>query len=165
MPSLDTIGALATAMKEEIACLEDYIGGQKAFAQALKDRDWRILQTTMDDLEGISRRLASIEEVRAEAESSLRAETECREQGFYRLAFMVCEPERTALTDLYRQLKISAMRAKFENGASGDYAEGNHVLLGAVLEELFPEKKGRIYGRSGHAVVSGHDSLLLNTAL
>ncbi len=165
MLSLVYVGALVAAMENEIACLEAYVEGQKAFAQALKDRDWPILQSTMDKLETLSRDLASVEEVRAGAEAMLKAETECMEQGFYRLALKVQEPERTSLTDLYRRLKIAAMRAKFENGASGDYAEGSRVMLGAVLEELFPEKKGRIYGRSGHAVPAGHDALLLNTAL
>jgi hypothetical protein len=152
-------------MEEEIACLENYVEGQKAFALALRERDWPALQQAMDGLEVGSRRLAAIEEARALAEAALRSETECCDQGFYRLAMQVQEPERTALTDLFRKLKIEAMRAKFENGASGDYAEGSRVLLGAVLEELFPEKRGRIYGRSGRALPAGHDALLLNTAL
>ncbi len=57
------------------------------------------------------------------------------------------------------------MRAKLENAALGDYAAASRDLLGAVLDELFPEKKGRIYGRSGRTIQPGHDSLLLNTAL
>ena len=59
------------------------------------------------------------------------------------------EPERGELTDLYRRLKLAAMRAKFENASAGDYAAGNRDLLRAVLEELFPEKKHRMYGKSG----------------
>ncbi len=57
------------------------------------------------------------------------------------------------------------MRAKLENAALGDYAAASRDLLGAVLDELFPEKKGKIYGRSGRTIQPGHDALLLNTAL
>jgi hypothetical protein len=77
----------------------------------------------------------------------------------------VPEPERTQLTDLFRRLKLAAMRAKFENASAGDYAQGNRDLLRAVLEELFPEKKHRMYGRSGKPVQPDLDALLLNTAL
>jgi hypothetical protein len=165
MVSMSSVDSLAAAMVDEIACLENYIEGQKAFAEALRARNWQALQDRMEALGGISQGLAKIEEDRAVAESILREEAQCEAGGFYRLALLIQEPERTKLTDIYRKLKISAMRAKFENSASGDYAEGNHMLLGAVLEELFPEKRGRIYGRSGHAVSAGHDALLLNTAL
>jgi hypothetical protein len=57
------------------------------------------------------------------------------------------------------------MRAKFETFSAGEYAVGNRDLLKAVLEELFPEKKHRMYGKSGKAVQPDLDALLLNTAL
>jgi hypothetical protein len=165
MPSIESIASLAAAMEGEIACLEAYVEGQKAFAASLRNRDWRSLQDSMAALEIVTRRLAKIEEVRAEAEASLRDDARCSEEGFYRLVLRVTEPERTMLTDVYRRLKIAAMRARFENNATGSLAEESRDLLGAVLEELFPEKRGKIYGRSGRALPAGHDSLVLNTAL
>jgi len=161
----DSLSSLAVAMESEIAVFDAYVEGQKRFAGALRDRDWRGLQESMSLLESISLRLSEIEGIRVRAEAALRKKTGCTEEGFYRLALLVSEPERTRLTDLYRRLKIGAMRARFENETTGQYAEGSRDLLGSVLEELFPEKKGKIYGRSGRAVQAGHDALVLNTAL
>jgi hypothetical protein len=165
MVSIESVTSLAAAMEGEIACLESYVEGQKRFAASLRDRDWQSLQSTMDGLEALSRHLAAIEAIRASAEESLRDEAGCPDAGFYRLALAVAEPDRTRLTDLYRRLKIAAMRARFENNTTGSFALDTKELLGAVLEELFPEKRGRIYGRSGRAMPAGHDSLVLNTAL
>lgn len=165
MVSKESVAKLVSSMEGEVDCLEEYIAGQKAFAAALRDREWVGLQAAMDELEALSRKLGDFELLRYQAEAAIRAETECIDQGFYRLALLIQEPERTALTDLYRRLKLTAMRAKFENNASESYASGSKDLLGAVLEELFPEKRGRIYGPSGRAVAAGHDSLVLNTAL
>lgn len=165
MVSKESVANLVASMEGEIACLEDYICGQKAFSAALKDREWVALQAAMDGLEALSRKLGAFELLRDQAETAIRAETDCADQGFYRLALLIQEPERTFVTDLYRRLKLTAMRARFENKASESYASGSRDLLGAVLEELFPEKRGRIYGPSGRAVASGHDSLVLNTAL
>ncbi|MGO8692960.1 MAG: flagellar export chaperone FlgN [Rectinemataceae bacterium] len=161
----DTVRTLIAAMSAEIACFEAYIASQRSFSSALKDRDWVSLQAAMSLLEDISRTLAERESVRAEAFELLRAELDCEGDGLYRLALHVSEPHRTELTDLYRRLKISAMRAKFENASASDYAGDNRDLLRAILEELFPEKRGNIYGRSGKTVRPGMDSLVLNTAL
>jgi len=163
--AVQSVTALAAAMEGEIVCLEAYVEGQKAFAAALKDRDWGALQAAMDGLELKARNLSAVEAIRIEAEAALRREVGCPDGGFYHLALTVPEPERTELTDLFRKLKITAMRAKFENASASSFARENKDLLGGVLEELFPEKRGKIYGRSGHAVPTGHDSLVLNTAL
>jgi hypothetical protein len=165
MMTPDTVGTLAAAMGAEIACFEAYVAAQRSFAGAMRSRDWPALESAMGLLDELAAALADRESVRAECYERLRAELGCEVGGFYRLALLVPEPRRTDLTDLYRRLKIAAMRAKFENASAGDYAAGNRDLLRAVLEELFPEKKGRIYGRSGRALQPGLDSLLLNTAL
>lgn len=161
----ETVGTLAAAMRAEIACFEAYVAAERSFAGALRDRDWIALQTAMDLIDEIMRALSSREEVRAEAFELLRAGLGCEDEGFYRVALRVPEPDRSELTDLYRRLKLAAMRARFETAAARDYATGNRELLRAVLEELFPEKRGRIYGRTGQAVQPGLDALLLNTAL
>ena len=61
--------------------------------------------------------------------------------------------------------QVAAMRVRLENAAIGDYAKSSGELLGEVLRELFPDKKGKIYGPSGRAVEPGHDAILLNTAM
>jgi hypothetical protein len=113
----------------------------------------------------LARAIAGKESVRAETFELLRAQAGCEASGIYRVALLVPEPERSELTDLYRRLKLAAMRAKFENASAGDYAATNRNLLRAVLEELFPEKKHRMYGKSGQTVQPDLDALLLNTAL
>lgn len=161
----ETIGTLIAAMRDEIACLEAYVAAERSFAGAIRDRDWIALQTAMDLIDEIMRAVASREGVRAESFELLRAKLGCEGENLYRVALRVPEPQRSELTDLYRRLKLAAMRARFETAAAKDYATSNRDLLRAVLDELFPEKRGRIYGRSGQAVQPGLDALLLNTAL
>jgi hypothetical protein len=131
----------------------------------MRDRDWTALETAISIQDDLTRAIAAKESQRAEAYELLRAQTGCDAGGIYRVALLVPEPHRSELTDLYRRLKLAAMRAKFENASAGDYASGNRELLRAVLEELFPEKKHRMYGKTGRAVQPDLDALLLNTAL
>jgi hypothetical protein len=165
MTQMETVNALSSAMSAEIACFEAYVAAQRSFTAAIKARDWGALQTAIGIQDDIARAIAAEEEKRAEAFELLRAQTACDAGGMYRVTLLVPEPERSRLTDLYRRLKLAAMRAKFENAQAGDYAAGNRDFMRTVLEELFPEKKHRIYGKSGKAVQPDLDALLLNTAL
>jgi ribosomal protein L16 Arg81 hydroxylase len=160
----ETVETLAQAMRAEIACFEAFVAAERSFSSALRDRDWGALQTAMSLIDEITRALADREGVRAESFELLRSEVGCEEEGLYRVALCVEEPERSELTDLFRRLKIAAMRARFESAATNDYATSNRELLRAVIEELFPEKRGRIYGRSGHVTQPGLDAVLLNTS-
>ena len=163
--SQETVESLIAAMAAEVACFEAYVAAQRSFNTALHERDWVALQSAMGLVDDISHALAARESARAEVFELLRAELGCEASGLYRLALLVSEPQRSDLTDLYRKLKITAMRAKFEIASASDFASTNKNLMQAVLEELFPEKKGRIYGRSGKAVQPGMDSLVVNAAL
>jgi hypothetical protein len=165
MSQMETVYALSRAMSAEIACFEAYMAAQRSFSAAVQARDWIALQTAIGVQDELARAIAEQESARTEAFEFLRAQTGCEVGGLYRIALLVPEPERTELTDLYRRLKLSAMRAKFENATVGDYAAGNRDLLRAVLEELFPEKKHRMYGKSGKSIQPELDALLLNTAL
>ena len=165
MSQMETVYALAAAMSAEITCFEAYVAAQRSFSAALKARDWTALQSAIGIQDELARAITSKESVRAEAFERLRAQAGCDGGGIYRVALLISEPERSELTDLYRRLKLAAMRAKFENASAGDYAAGNRELLRAVLEELFPEKKHRMYGKSGKTVQPELDALLLNTAL
>lgn len=165
MSQIETVYALSAAMSAEISCFEAYVAAQRSFTAAVQARDWTALQTAIGIQNELARAIAAKEGERAEAFELLRAQTGCDAGGMYRVALLVREPERGELTDLYRRLKLAAMRAKFENASAGDYAAGNRDLLRAVLEELFPEKKHRMYGKSGQAVQPDLDALLLNTAL
>ena len=160
----DLIRKLMIAMALEAERLDLYIEKQRIFARAMRNRDWQALQMARAVVEGISESIAAAEADRAMAEADLRAELHCADEGLYRLALHVREPLRTDLTDYYRKLKISAMRARLETEMTEDYAAGKRELLGSVLEELFPEKKGRIYGRSGKALQPESGALVLNTA-
>ena len=102
---------------------------------------------------------------KAAAFEFLKKSLGCEDEGLYRVALLVPEPERTELTEQFRRLKLCAMRAKFEGAAAGEHAAGHRNFLRGVLEELFPEKKARIYGRSGFAVQPGMNALVLDTAL
>jgi len=156
---------LMGAMRREAEAFDHYVEGQREFEKAMLARDWPGLERAMARLEGSSAEITDAEATRASFETFYRLETGIMTGSTTALAFAIPEPERSAFTDLHRRLRVAAMRARLENDSLGEYATASRNLLGAVLEELFPEKKGRMYGKSGRTVQPGHDALVLNTAL
>lgn len=161
----ERLADLLSAMQREIEAFDRCVAIQKEFAKAIEDRDWPGLEGAMGRLDRAFLEASAVEEERAAAEVGLRRDLRAPGSGIPSLLFQVPEPSRTLLADLHRQLRIAAMRVRLENGSIGDYARSSRDLLGEVLTALFPEKRGRIYGRSGRALEPDHDAILLNTAM
>lgn len=161
----DRLADLLAAMEREIAAFDACVAVQKEFSEAVQKRNWPGLEGSMARLDERFAEIRLVEAIRSEAEFRLREELGAQGTGIPSLLFLVPEPSRSLLSDLHRQLRVAAMRVRLENGSIGDYARANRSLLGEVLRELFPDKKGKIYGRSGRAVEPGHDAILLNTAM
>jgi hypothetical protein len=161
----DNLENLMQAMERERAAFDRYVLGQRDFGEALMKRDWPALERAMANLGTEAAAISDAEVARSSAETFFRLEKGIISEGLSHIALAIPEPKRGLFTDLHRSLKVAAMRAKLENEGLGDYAIASRDLLGAVLDELFPEKKGKIYGPSGRAIQRGHDSLVLNTAL
>ncbi|HUX37713.1 MAG TPA: hypothetical protein VMV44_07385 [Rectinemataceae bacterium] len=161
----DRLADLLSAMEREIAAFDACVAVQKEFSEAVEKRDWPGLETSMGRLDDRFAEIHRVETLRSDAETLLRNELGAPGTGIPSLLFLVPEPSRSLLSDMHRQLRVAAMRVRLENGSIGDYARANRNLLGEVLRELFPDKKGKIYGRSGRAVEPGHDAILLNTAM
>ena len=56
------------------------------------------------------------------------------------------------------------MRARVENDALSAWTDASSGLLHGLLEELYPERRGRIYGRHGKAMASAERPVLLDAA-
>ncbi|HUX41863.1 MAG TPA: flagellar export chaperone FlgN [Rectinemataceae bacterium] len=156
---------LVAAIEGEIAGFEACVAIQKDFEKAIEARNWPALENAMACLDEGLAEIGRLEERRASAEALFRASIGAPGAGIPGLLFHVTEPARSQLSDLHRRLRVAAMRVRLENASIGEYARSSRDLLGEVLRELFPEKKGKIYGRSGRAVEPGHDAILLNTAM
>ena len=159
------LAELLSAIEREIAGFEACVAIQKEFERAVEARNWPALELAMADLDDRFTEIGRLEEGRSSAEALFRADIGAPGEGIPGLLFHVTEPARSQLADLHRKLRVAAMRVRLENSAIGDYSRTSRDLLGEVLSELFPEKKGKIYGRSGRAVEPGHDAILLNTAM
>jgi hypothetical protein len=161
-----SIRELIEAMRDEIACFDDFSREQMAMSRAVRERDWVSLQKSLVTLESIAALIQGAEARREGILSELCRETDVAgEDGFYRFATWIGEPSRTALTDAYRALKVAALRVRIENDALGSSIDDARELLSGIFDELFPDRRGKLYGRTGRAVGRNLESVVVNTAM
>ncbi|HOX12785.1 MAG TPA: hypothetical protein P5117_02605 [Spirochaetia bacterium] len=160
------IPALIRSVLDEAAALEKYLEERKVLSDAIRRRDWSALQDVLLRIEGIALLAEATERNRSALWEEILADNGLpSDSSVYRLALGVPEPERSMLSDAYRRLKVAALRARVENEALGEYVGETAGTIRSVVEELYPDQKGRIYGRSGHAVAAGVRPIVLDTAL
>ncbi|MCX7025065.1 MAG: hypothetical protein NT080_10650 [Spirochaetes bacterium] len=146
--------------------LDTITAERKRFALAVQTRDWNRLEACIESLQDVTEKLSSTERRRAELWNRLRiASALPADSGIVRVLFAVPEPFRSILHDAIRQMKVSAIRARIEGEAVTEYVSSTASTIKGVVEGLYPERKGRIYGRSGRAVAGAGTPLVLDTAL
>jgi hypothetical protein len=160
------IPALIQSVLDETAALEKYLDERKVLADAIRRRDWPELQDVLLRIEGIALLAEATEHSRSALWDEILAEMGLpASSSVYRVGLGVPEPERGLLSSAYRKLKVAALRARVENEALGEYVGETADTIRSVVEELYPDQKGRIYGRSGRAVAAGNRPIVLDTAL
>ncbi|HAE22873.1 MAG TPA: hypothetical protein DCG47_11190 [Spirochaetaceae bacterium] len=145
--------------------LDAFVDEQRNVGKAVRAKDWAALEKALAQANGTSELVAFGEEERNQAWNELLAELGLpADSSVFRASLALPLAARASLTDSYRSLRLSAMRARIENDALGSFVGSSASILSKTIEELFPERKGRVYGKSGKPRALGSDALVLNAA-
>ena len=146
--------------------LDDFVEDQRAVAGAVRGRDWPTLQKALERAVASAELVAMREAARHDAWSAFLDDIgEAPDATVFRASLALPLEYRSVLNDTYRALRLSALRARVENDAlSGFVGEASSTLRQAI-ETLFPDRKGRMYGRSGKPQSVRSGALILDTAL
>ncbi len=160
------VDALERVLNSQIELLERTAIEHRELQSAVIGRDWRALEEYMSRLNVRSGELSELERQRH------RAYRELREQlglgtgdGFYEVLTRLDNGPRSRLAERYRNLKVAVMRLAGQNGNLESYVAASSETLEQVLGELFPQRKGTIYGRSGAATAKDSRAFVVNRTL
>lgn len=154
--SESAFSALQRVLKTQIELFSTVSVEHKAMQSAVIGRDWTTLEAAIGRIHDYSETLTALERERHDAYRQLRNDLGLHgDAGFYDVLTRLDNEPRARLAKLYRELKVAVMRMAGQNESLQSYVDTSSKTLNAVLEELFPQRKGTIYGRSG--AVSGSD--------
>lgn len=164
---MDTIhgilGDLISAMELQARGLEIFQGTQLETHDALKTKDWPALERALKALDAQAEGLRYLEERRAALWADVQKRTLGREGRFYETVPLLPQEFREPLTRLHQKIKLGAAGLRGLNQAIASYVRTAGALIQAVIHEIQPALKGRLYSRSGSLRGASGHPLVLNT--
>ncbi|MDR0683746.1 MAG: hypothetical protein LBF83_01260 [Spirochaetaceae bacterium] len=130
-------------LNAELMALAEAGEVQALVSEAVKRRDWVDFDASIGVINRIGARVEELEKERLALMPGVTG------SGFYQFAGLFPDNERRILCGLYRQVKMEAARTRFEAEALASYLGEAHAIVSGMIEAAFPEKRGKIYGRSG----------------
>ena len=142
---------LKELLNREAELLENFAHQEQKLQDAIVDREWDRLEGIVNEMSDASQSVLSVEHERHECYTRVREEYGCRsDAGFYDFVAHLDLGDRMEISELYRRLKVAVMRVQALTGGIGSYITSATSAIRDVIDELYPQRKGRIYSRAGH---------------
>ena len=150
---------------EQTEALDNFVEAQRAVSASVRARDWPGLEVSIKTASAYATLVSSAESGREEAWLELLARLRLPvDSSVFRVSLSIPMEYRGILTDAYRTLRLAAMRARIENEALADFVGTSASTLNEAIEALYPERKGRIYGRTGRTRKNPAGAMILDAA-
>ncbi|MDR2444917.1 MAG: hypothetical protein LBD44_03145 [Spirochaetaceae bacterium] len=143
-------------LNAELLALAEAGKVQTLVAEAVKRRDWVDFDASIEAVNQIRARVEELERERLALMPGVNG------GGFYEFAGRFPDNERQILCGLYRQVKLEAARTRFSATALASYLGEARAIVSGLIEAAFPEKRGKIYGRSGMEQNTGFGGIVLD---
>lgn len=154
---------LIRIMNQEISLLEDFRAREEELKTLVKESDWERLAELMEGLERIAGWIEASEEKRRRAYAELCAASGASDSiPFYQAIVGLPEETRTECAELYRSLKFTIVKIQGITWSLDSQIRSVSDTMQAVLNELFPYRKGKLYSRRGTAKTADTEPLVVN---
>lgn len=154
---------LVTVMELQVQGMEGFQVTQKNARDALKAKDWPALERALHSLDFQAEGLRCLEERRHSLWSAVQQSILGREGRFYETLPLLPETFREPLNRLHKELKSQTLGLRGLSQGLAAYVQTAGALVRAVVQEIQPQLKGRLYSRSGSPRTASAQPLVLNT--
>ncbi|HUX13459.1 MAG TPA: hypothetical protein VMW87_10550 [Spirochaetia bacterium] len=147
--------------------LLDRLSHEEARLQiAVLQKDWIALEACVREMKSLSAGVEECETRRNESYRSLKTSLGLKSgDSFYDVLARLPIDERQELVELYRRLRIGIAKVRSITDGIDAYVTATVGTMRDILDELFPERKGKLYSRTGAAASTDTSSMVVNHRL
>ena len=157
---------LTDLMNRETELLNEISAEEEKLQKVLRENNWEKMERIIALLNPLSIKMESVEEERNKIYLKLKAKLgKSEDDGFYSVAIHMKEHTREECLGAYRRMKIALLRMQGITAGIDQYVTTVGDTSRAVLEEVFPYRKGRIYSNRGCEKPVQADPMILNRHL
>ncbi len=161
----DRIDCFCQVMRKEAALFEIILAEEKLMTLAIRERKWESLEKAIRGIDALEGELAQVESEREGIFDILKKDAGLgADANFYTWAVRLPTDIRDGITELYRCLKSRAMAARAQGTAIAGYLTESRTVLAGIMEELFPQRRGKIYDKRGGHRESEMTKVILDQA-
>ncbi|MDR2798223.1 MAG: hypothetical protein LBB80_07765 [Treponema sp.] len=153
--------------------LEKISAIQESVRNAVINREWTDFESLISTMNQYGDQFQVLETERAALLSSFLEEDESpskkgnkdKKSNFYSLVSRLPEQDRNGLTEMYRNLKLRALKIRMANESLVAYLDEAKTMVNSFLEAACPDRKTRFYSRWGTKVTTDARSMMVNHSL
>jgi Glu-tRNA(Gln) amidotransferase subunit E-like FAD-binding protein len=139
---------------------------QNKLQEAVLHGDWDTLDSVVPDLHQQAARIEELDIRRTSLVQEVKADAGvAADAPFSELLERLGEEDRAMVNSLYRKLQVAVWKVQNVSRGIDSYLRTRIRTTRDVLGELFPERKGTIYGKSGSPAPVGGSALVLDRHL
>ena len=158
-----TAEKLIRIMKQEVSLLDDFRVREEELRECLRGNDWDRLSELMEEMDRIAGWVEQSDTERQNLYSELCSRSGARSDiPFYQAIVGLPDEMRAEAAELYRSLKFAIVKIQGITWSLDSHIRSVSETMEAVLNELFPYRKGKLYSRRGKARDADTEPLVVN---
>ena len=156
----------------EFELVQNAVLVQEKISAAVTGKEWADFEENLSTFNSIESKLAELENEREKLfnvyetiihQKSFSENLDAKGR-FYSLVSMLPESQRNELTEIYRGLKVEAIKLQIANSSLLSYLAGIKSTLNEFFALAFPERGGKMYTKTGTHSSQDLRSMVLNTS-
>ena len=155
--------AILTAQNQ---VLDSIIELQKLVRQAVTEKNWVDLETSLFKLNELTDSFTQMEASREEVCCQICGDSGSQQvPGMHQVSTMLPDEVRPMVREVLHQVRRKLSASKVENDALNDYIRITKDFLQEVFDSVIPKNRNTVYSSSGSVVKPVPENLLINTVL
>jgi hypothetical protein len=151
---------LSTMLLKEIELLEKIPPLQSRIRDAVINREWADYELLMESLGTLGSQFELLDGERVVLFKDLAGGDE--PETFYAYTAKLPGQDRKELGELYRKLKMITLQIKIANDSLMEYLREVKTAIAGVLENAYPDRRGKMYSRQGTEREADMRSVVVN---
>jgi hypothetical protein len=142
------------------AILEDIIAQQKIVHVAVTNKQWKLTEDALRDLNTLTENFRELEQTRVQLCEEICPENP---KSMTEVAEKLPLVFKTPFISTFHEVRQKLTVSKIENKAINDYIRITQTFLQGVMESVIPQRRNKVYSRTGAIVKNQPESVVLNT--
>ena len=162
----DNTEHLIIILGKEIELIDSFTVIENLIMDSVITNNWDNLESAIGQAEGLSKLIETLDRKREIHVETLRESSgEDESAHFYRLTAGLEIEQKDKINNLYRKLKLSVLDLQNMNWRINAYVATVTGIMKQTLKEIYPNRRGSLYSKSGTIREADSNPMVLNRKL